>query len=240
MQLSSNNYNLDLMNDAKKALEKIQENRENKKQPLDIIQEGIQKASAGSEFFESYDALAWEGKVKVDMLYFDQFLQKLEESENLYAALGTYFKNIRQIYEFVNLKPEIYGKGLTFEILEKSNEFQRQALSTIIYEYFDKTFYSLTPEKRREKYLETTRELSKTLISEGTSPEEAITFSTKVTLVEALLKKIAFPFAIQSRIDYLIESADYRKVFDQEALIELVSIFDKRVHAISKIVAAVV
>ncbi len=129
---------------------------------------------------------------------------------------------------------------MTFEILEKSNEVQRQTLSTIIYEYFDKSFYSLTPEQRTEKYLEKSRELSKTLISEGANPEEAIAYSTKVNIVENLLLRIAFPFAVKSRIDYLIESADYRKVFDQETLVELVESFNSKVHNIAKVVAAVV
>jgi len=168
------------------------------------------------------------------------FYRNFDESEELSSALGSYFKNIRQIYEFVNLKPEIYGKRLTFEILEKSNEAQQQIISTIIYEYFDKSFYSLTPEQRSAKYLESSRELAKTLISEGISPEEAIAYSTKVNIVESLLVKIAFPFAVKSRIDYLIESEDYRKVFDQEALVELVDSFNKKVHNIAKIIAAVV
>jgi len=77
MILSQDNYNLDMMKDAQIALLKIQESKEKKKDHMTIIQEGIAKATAGSEFFEAYDTLIWEGKVKVDMLYFDQFLQKL-------------------------------------------------------------------------------------------------------------------------------------------------------------------
>jgi len=240
MQLSFDSYDLDMMKDAKAALVKIQEAKIKKKDHLQLIQEGVAKVSTGSEFFEAYDSLIWEGKVKVDMLYFDQFLQKLEESDELVKALGNYFRNIRQIYEFVNLKPEIYGKGLTFEILEKSNEAQKQTMSTIIYEYFDKSFYALTPDQRTARYLDKSRELAKTLISEGTSPEEAIAYSTKVNIVENLLMKIAFPFAVKARIDYLVESDDYRKVFDQEALVNLVESFNTKVYNIAKVVAAVV
>lgn len=240
MQLSAEHYNFDAMVESKKALQKIQESKTKKRDSLEIIQEGIQKATAGSEFFESYDSLLWEGKLKVDMLYFNQLLQKLEESEQIYGALGGYFKNIRQIYEFVNLKPEIYGKGLDYTILEKSNEIQHQLLSTIIYEYFDKNFYSLSTAQRKEKYLEESRELAKQLISEGTEPEQAISFSTKVSIVETLLQKIAFPFSVWSRINYLTESDDYRKVFDQETLVNLVDTFKNQVHSMSKIVAAVV
>jgi len=240
MQLLTDSYDFTVMDASRKALQKIQENKSKKKNSLEIIQEGIQKATAGSEFFEAYDALLWEGKVKVDMLYFDQFLQKLEESEELHSALGEYFKNIRQIYEFVNLKPEIYGKGLDYTILEKSNEVRHQLLSNVIYEYFDRNFYSLTPEQRKERYLEGSRNFAKTLISEGVEPEEAIAFSTKAHIVETLLQKIAFPFSAWSRIKYLTESDDYRKVFDQEALVSLVESFEKKVIHVSKIVAAVV
>ena len=240
MQLSINDTDLNIMAESRKALQKIYENRTKKKDPLQIIQEGIQKASAGSEFFEAYDSLMWEGKVKIDMLYFDQLLQKLEESEQVYSALGEYFKNIRQIYEFTNLCPEIYGKGLDFTILEKSNETQHQTLSNIIYEYFDKSFYSLTSEQRKEKYLDISRELAKTLIAEGIVPEEAITFSTKVSIVETLLQRIAFPFGPWSRINYLMESDDYRAIFDQEKLVDLVDDFRKKAHSLAKVVAAVV
>ena len=240
MQLLAENFNFDAMNESRKALQKIQESRSKKKDHLQIIQEGIQKATAGSELFEPYDALIWEGKVKVDMLYFDQLLQKLEESEQVYSALGSYFKNIRQIYEFVNLRPEIYGKGLDYTLLEKSNEIQHQLLSTVIYEYFDKSFYSMTAEQRKDKYLETSREFAKQLISEGIAPDEAISFSTKTSIVESLLQKIAFPFSVWSRIKYLTESADYRVVFDQESLVDLVDSFERKVRSMSKVVAAVV
>jgi hypothetical protein len=240
MQLSAENYNFDAMTESMKALQRINEARAKKLNPLEVIQEGIQKATAGSEFFEPYDSLLWEGKVKVDMLYFDQLLQKLEESEQIYSALGNYFKNIRQIYEFVNLQPEIYGKGMDYTILEKSNEAQHQLLSNVIYEYFDKSFYSLSVEQRKQKYLEESRELAKKLISEGVEPEEAISFSTKVSIVETLLQRIAFPFAVWSRINYLTESDDYRKVFDQEALVELVDSFEKKIGSLAKVVAAVV
>lgn len=240
MQLSVENYNFDAMIESQEALRKIRESKSKKRNHIEIIQEGIQRATAGSEFFEPYDSLLWEGKVKVDMLYFDQFLQKVEESEQIYSALGNYFKNIRQIYEFVNLKPEIYGKGLDYTILEKSNEEQHQILSNIIYEYLDKNFYSLSADQRKQKYLEESRDLAKKLISEGVEPEEAISFSIKSCIVETLLQKIAFPFAVWSRINYLIESDDYRKVFDQEALVELVDDFRSKVRSLSKVIAAVV
>ena len=239
-QVLTEDQQVDIMSASREALRKIQTEKELKRNPLEVISEAYGKASMGADLFEAFDMIAWDGKIKVDMLYYDQLLQKLEESEDIYKALGAYFKNIREIYEFVNLKPEVYGVGIDFTILEQSNELKKQKLSNVIYEYFDKSFYSLNPEQRESKYLETSRELSKTLISEGVNPEEAMTFATKVSIVETLLTKIAFPFGPNSRINYLMESADYRVVFDQEALVGLYDSFKSKVHSLAKVVSAVI
>ena len=139
MYLLNEQENLDLMLESREALRKLRNNKIEKRDPLKVISESLQKIHMGQDFFEQYDALIWEGKVKVDMLYYDQLFQKLDESQiiPLQDALGAYFKNIRQIYEYVNLKPEIYGNGVNETILEMSNEQCRQKLSNVIYEYLD-------------------------------------------------------------------------------------------------------
>lgn len=242
MYLLNEQENLDLMIESREALRKMKNNKFQKKDPLKVLSESLQKIHMGQDFFEPYDSLIWEGKVKVDMLYYDQLLQKLDESiiESLQSALGNYFKNIRQIYEHVNLKPEVYGKGINETILEMSNEQCQQKLSEVIYEYLDKNFYNLNVDVRKSKYQEESRELAKTLISEGVDPDEAITFSVKTAVMETLLTKIAFPFSVWSRIKYLSDSNDYKQVFDQETLINLVEGFENKVHSISKVVAAVI
>ncbi len=231
-----------MMNESAAALRKMKNEKVIKRDPLKVLSENLQSINIGSDLFESFDSSSWEGKVKVDVLYFEQLLQKLnEEQVNLVeSALNVYFKDIRLIYEFVNLKPEIYGKNINTKILEDSNEVSQQKLSSVIYEYLDSYFYGLAPEKRVDKYIETSRELTKTLINEGVEAEEAIEFSVKTTVMENLLTKIAFPFATWSRIHYLIESEDYGKVFDRKALIDLVESFQNKVGSISKIVAAVI
>lgn len=242
MYILNEQENLDIMIESRKALQKIKNSKFEKKDPLKVLSENLQNIYMGQDFFDPYDGLVWEGKVKVDMLYYDQLLQKLDEAsvESLQTALGSYFRNIRQIYEFVNLKPEVYGKGIDFTILEMSNEQCKQKLSNVIYEYLDNNFYKLQPELRQMKYQEESRELAKTLISEGVDAEEAISFAIKTTVMENLLTKIAFPFAVWSRIQYLTESDDYREVFDQDSLIGLVESFKEKTHAMAKIVAAVI
>lgn len=230
----------ELMDQARQALNTLNEYKVKQKKVDDLITEGQQKATVGSQYFSPYDELIWEGKVKVDMLYYDQFLQKIEETEQIQKALGSYFKNIRELYEFVNLEPEIYGKNINFSILEESKEQVRQKISTVIYEYFDKNFYNLDTEKRTNKYFEQCREICKTLITEGADPDEVISFAIKTVVVENLLTKIAFPFASWSRIKYLTESFDYGQIFDQTSLIEHVESFERKTRALAKIIATVV
>ena len=95
-------------------------------------------------------------------------------------------------------------------------------------------------EQKKDKYLENSREHSKSLISDGVSPEEAISFATKVVIMENLLTKIAFPFSVWARIEYLNESDDYRKVFDQEKLNTIIESFRDKVSSLAKIVAITV
>jgi hypothetical protein len=157
-----------LMEESFKALQKIKSEKELHKDPLKEFTEALQMSSVGSDFFEPYDSLIWEGKVKVDLIYLEQLLQKMDDqySELIHEVLSKYFKNVREIYEFINIKPEIYGQKIDFSILEESNEKKSVKISNVIYEFLDRNFYSLSPEKRQERYLETSKELVKTLLNE--------------------------------------------------------------------------
>lgn len=230
-----------LMLESRKTLERMKEesNRKNTKL-LTEMKDCWNKYDKGREFFEEYDSVAYESKVRVDMLYYDQLLQKLspELSESVSTIIGKLYKDINNIYEFINIKPEIYGNGINEKILNESISETSAKLSKVIYEYLDKNFYNLDIDKRREKYYNSSLNESKKLISEGTNPEDAIAFSVKVVVMENLLKHISFPFASWSRVSYLTEDIDYGKVFDQEKLIENVHQFESKLHNVAKIVAA--
>ncbi len=62
MSLLHHDFDFDSMNASRQALAKLQESKTKKKEPLQIIQEGISKASSGAQYFEEYDQLLWEGK----------------------------------------------------------------------------------------------------------------------------------------------------------------------------------
>lgn len=230
-----------VMLESRDALNRLHESKKVKdEKSLKTLKENFHKFDRGRDHFEEFDEVTYEGKVKVDMLFYEQFLQKLDNPEIVQEALIALYKDIYSIYEFINVKPDIYGNGVTLDILNDSAERTRNVLSKVIYDYFDRTFYSLDAEQRKEKYYDEHKELAKKLISEGTSPEEAIAFSTKTIVMENLLKNISFPFSTWSRIKYLRESDDYGAVFDQDKLKTLVESFEKKIKGIAKIVASCV
>lgn len=197
------------------------------------------KMDRGKDLFEPYDSISFEGKTKVDLLYYEQLLQKLEESlsPQVSTLIAKLYTNIREIYEFVNINPEIYGNKIDVKILNDSVEDTRRKLSKVIYEYLDNNFYKLEPKQRETRYYEKHKEIAKSLVFEGNSPEEAIEFSIKTVVIEGLLRHISFPFSSWSRINYLIENKEYCEIFDQPKLVELVESFEKKLRDVSKIIA---
>ncbi len=237
--LSTDETSLEIMKASRQALEKIQESKSEKVDVLTEAREIAKQKDMGRHMFDPYDSLAFESKIRVDMMYYDQLLQKLDNElhEGVEQVLTSLFTNIRKIYEFVNIKPEIFGAGITHEILNESIEKSQRRLSKAIFDSLDRHFYKLSPDQRKDKYLEESRELIRQLIKDGTEHDDAIGLGIKVTVLENLLRNIAFPFACWARISNLVESETYGKVFDQSALVDLVESFEKKIHSVAKIVA---
>jgi len=207
------------------------------------LSEGFKKYDAGRDMYEVYETVYFEGKSTVDMMYYNQLLKKIEETEQLekiQTLLTTLTRDVKQVYEITNLKPEIYGRKIDISILENSQDEAESKISKQIYEYLDNNFYKLNTEKRNKKYFNESTVISKKLITEGVKTEDAIEYSVKCVVMEGLLKKIAFPFAIQSRIDHLIESEIYAKIFDSERLIENVENVEKNIQKLASIIAMVI
>jgi hypothetical protein len=58
--------------------------------------------------------------------------------------------------------------------------------------------------------------------------------------MEDFITDLSFPFAIKSRLQYLLENEAYGEIFDQVRLNELYDNFKTKVKAISKITAVCV
>lgn len=238
-----NEQEKELMLESRKALDNIRAHKKSEnRNTFQEFKENWKKVDKGRRLFEEYESGTFEKKLKIDLMYYNQLLENLDENikpqvEKLFSNM---YKTVNAIYEFINIKPEIYGNGVNETILEDSYEHSRKKVSKVIYEYLDRSFYSLEPEKRKEIYLENSMETAKKLITEGNDIEESIAFSVKTLVMEGLLKKISFPFTINSRINYLLEDESYAVIFEQDKLRKLVDSFDSQVKKASKIISACV
>lgn len=235
---------LDVMRKSREALTKIRDYKDSQLDTLTEAKRVSAEMDMGKGLFKPFDQIAFEGKLRVDMMYYDQLFQKLDESvhgkiEDVMTAL---FTNVRKIYEFVNVRPEIYGKRLDINesILDDSLERAQRKLSKAIYENLDLNFYRLNEEQRKDRYYDSCKEIIKDFVNEGLDPESAIKFGIKVAVLENLLRSISFPGATWSRVTHLTESVNYGKIFDQNRLVGLVEAFEKKIHNIAKIIATVV
>lgn len=230
-------------NDARKQI--MEEKRNKNSHKIDLLTEVSNKMKyrdMGKNLYDPFDPIICEGKLKVDALYLSQLMKNLDESyiPKVEPLLVDLFRNVKSIYEFINIKPEVFGKGISLDILEESmNEINRK-LSKSIFESLDATFYRLTSEERIAKYKDKSEDLVKTLINEGADADQAITFAIKTLVLENLLTKISFPFTCWTRVKHLTESQDYGLIFDQQQLIDLVESFEKKVKNIAKVITTCV
>lgn len=237
--------NYEIMMESKQTLRRVKSAKKNLKKDLFVeAVEAAKRYDSGSHFYEVYDSADFEAKSLVDMLYYKQLFNKIEENEQhiskIESLLTTLTRNVKNVYEITNLKPEIYGNNINTSILESSENESSSKIAKQIYEYFDQNFHKMNVKTRNEKYYNESVQISKKLIIEGLNTEEAIQYSIKCVVMEGLLRKIAFPFSIQSRINYLIESDIYQKVFDSQRLVESVDLVNKDIRKIASIISVVV
>ena len=240
--LSNNPIDQALMEARARILDEKKNQRAHKTDLLTEMKTKHEYLDRGKNLYEPYDGIACEGKLKVDAMYFSQLMKNLEKShipivENLLISL---FKDIRQIYEFINIKPEVFGKKITIDILSESQSEINRLLSNTIFESLDASFYRLSPEERSNKYKDKAEYIAKELVNEGADVEQALSFAIKTCVMEGMINKINFPFTCWTRVKYLTESQDYGLIFDQQELINLVESYEKKVRNISKVIATCV
>ncbi len=241
---NNEDQNYDIMIESKNTLRKLKTAKKN--HDIDLVaelSEGFKKYDSGRDMYETYDILEFEGKSQVDMLYYEQLLKKITENDQINKIEGiltSLTKNVNQVYEISNLKPEIYGRKISVDILNDSHSESSSKISKQIYEFLDGNFYKLNVDQRNKKYFNEAAVISKKLITEGNDVDESIEYSVKCVVMENLLEKIAFPFSISSRINHLIESDIYSKVFDNTRLIDSVDNVNEDIRKLASIISVVI
>jgi len=207
---------------------------------IDEIYESYKQYDYTSDIYEQFDELTFENKKKVDRMYYNILLRNLPINmlNEMEKTLESLYKTIGEIYEFINVKPEIYGNNITFEVINESNYSSFEKLSKNIDVYFRNNYYNLTTEEKENKFFDTHKDYAKQLISESKLPvEDSIKMSVTTRIVEGLLKNISFPFLSATRLKYLMEDYDYGEIFDQGHLVELVNIYENKIFNLSKVVS---
>jgi hypothetical protein len=226
---------------ARKALVTIEENEKKNENLQRMFETAITSGMLAQAMSEPFDVSIFESKVKSDFNYFNYFSDKFDDEvvvETMNKMLTQYFKTIREIYEVINIKPEIFGKDLSNDVSEEEkNETVKVTLET----YLNKHYYNLTSDKRIEIYESVVINNVKDLMQKHQMDvNEATTFAIKWCVFENFLHKLAFPGLIERKIQYLIESEDYGKVFDQEKVQNLYEQYCDQAKAISRVLAALV
>lgn len=217
-------------------------NKNSKKDLMAEISNQVSKKDRADEFYEPYDSIVCEGKLKIDLMYYQQLMKNLDEEYTPYVEglITDVIKNVREIYEFINIKPEVFGRKVTTDLLNESTVDINNILSQRLYESIDSLFYKLTQEQRIEKYKDISENYITELTQNGLDSKNAITIGIKSSIMENVLTRISFPFTCWTRVKYLTESNDYGMVFDQNSLIELVENFENKIKKLSKITATCV
>lgn len=200
----------------------------------------FEKADHGRNLYEEYDEAIFESKLAIDMMFYKNLFLKLDETYrvDVQKTLANTYRTVKEIYEFVNIKPELFGKDVTTKLLESTLGESEKKIKDVIMEAVDSSFYQLTPEQRFEKYSERVTPLAKKLIQESCEAVDSIQFSVKSVIMEDILTKISFPKMCWTRVKHLCDSEDFGRIFDQSKLVELVESFENNIKKLSKYVAA--
>ena len=231
-------YN-DIILESSNTLSRIEKSRSYKKDLEEVIKESKDRFDIGRHYFSEYNEKAFKTKLHIDLLFMEQLLQKLTPDQNIQveSLITSLYADVKAIYEFINIEPEVFGK-FDETLLNESDQTIKNSLSKKIYTFLENRYYNLSVSKRTEKYSERIVPRSKELLTEGVSNEDAVTYSIKQCLMEDFISDLSFPFAIKSRLTYLLENEAYGEIFDQNRLNDLYKNFKNKVNAIAKISAA--
>ena len=230
-----------IMMESRDALRKIRLKKKNTNKPvLESMSESFSKYDRGRTLYELFDVNIFEQKARMDILFYEQLLQKISDSDQtskIQIIITDLLKTVKNIYEIIDVKPQVYGNH-SFDLLSESIDTINNKLSKTIHSYINKNFYDLTVEQRMKRYGDKAKEIvSKVIVEDENDINEAIEFAIKSVIIENFLTNVSFPFAIWSRIDYLMESELYNLAFDQEKLFNLVNEFKTKNSNLAKIIS---
>jgi hypothetical protein len=200
------------------------------------LEEKLSKIPPKPEYhhmYESFDIDYLKTKLYYDAAYYNVILtecskEQLEIGNNLIQDVYT---DIKQIYQYMNIKPAIYGNRKL--IHESSEQLLEENAMREISEYLNQQYYNLTPSERKKRFKVQIVEETQILLKKDVSIEksDAIDQVQKRIIYENLINTISFPGPLK----YTLEE---RKINDVD-LEELVLTFENHVFELSTLFSKV-
>jgi hypothetical protein len=223
---------------ASESLQKIRSKKEEDNQKEKLVEENLKNFDYTKRLVEEYNDDSFVNKINSDIHFYNIFLKNsnTEVLPRIQEELGKYIQIIKEVYEFINIKPKA--------ILNSSNtnnqECEKKA-KEIINEGINKYYYSLTKSEVDKKYKNAViNETMSLVINEDLNPKSGVEAVTKALVLENLLFTLNFPLQVQGRIVDLLNSETYGRFFDQDVLQETWDNFKIQNKEISRIFGSLV
>jgi hypothetical protein len=102
----------DIILESSDTLSRIEKSKTYKKDLEEVIKESKDRFDIGRHYFEEYDERSFKTKLHIDLLFMEQLLEKLTPEQNVQVEelITSMYSDVKAIYEFTNIEPEVYGK----------------------------------------------------------------------------------------------------------------------------------
>ena len=232
------NEQVELSNKARDALQRIK-NRSSEKNTMDLMHEARSNYDYSRQAFEEYSDSKFAKKVGIDKYIYEQFLKNVQDDQlvlQIQENLGGLLNTIKNIYEHINIEPKIYG-FTKLDLNSSESELVTES-NRIIYEHLDKNYFALTTQERSKKYKDyVTAKSYDITISENIDVDISVEHAYKSAVINTLLENINFPFTIKCKIEELLESPQYKEIFDADTLQTLWENFQEQSFDLSRILS---
>ena len=118
------------MNGAREALSKIKRSQKKQQSLIEEHENSLKRFDYGKDLYQPFDQIGFEGKTRIDLIYYDKLFENIDESRRpeIEKALGSLYQSVREIYEFVNIEAEFYGRGIDSTFLNESINNQQKKI----------------------------------------------------------------------------------------------------------------
>jgi len=239
--MSSLDFNLALSQDesvsaAASALERIRSKRTQQK----VLTENVDSASNAKrkrDLIEEFSETVMDTKLKSDAFFYETLLKKVENTDEVSAAISEMVESQIHFYKVLNVSP-VLNHFSEHEVLNNSASTNISKGSTIIESFLRTNLFALSTAKREEKYKDLVVPLAESFVDEySVDTEVAVDLAYKTTVIENLIKHLHSSVYVNLYYEDCLSSDYYKDFFDLDMLKESYTKYCTDVHNTAQIIA---